>query len=229
MKKQQKGDSFGVPNVSNAVEKARPSRQRHISSSMRVIDEEVREGVKRTKLEMLEADNYDDDPTGLSADAVGKDDSDDDLYGSSSFGKSSKQKGKSLSNSDGSSSKFTMGNQRKKLASSQTRKRRVAEILSTDLSVDISSVANDFLDPVSLKHILSSVQEKSKEKNGDLKTISRAMQYLKARSPSSRYPPRYSCNGCGAQALGSCVRCGTRICGAACMAAHKESVCMQFG
>lgn len=52
--------------------------------------------------------------------------------------------------------------------------------------------------------------------------------YVTARVPPSRYPPRHFCAVCGFPSNYTCVQCGARYCCIKCFGIHKGTRCSKF-
>ncbi|XP_054710217.1 zinc finger HIT domain-containing protein 1-like [Uloborus diversus] len=54
------------------------------------------------------------------------------------------------------------------------------------------------------------------------------INYITAKVPPSKYPPRHFCAVCGFSSNYTCVQCGTRYCCIKCLQVHRDTRCLKW-
>jgi hypothetical protein len=215
------------------------TRARVVSKSMRYVDEDTRREVRERAIQMLEADNYNEDQYNEGAD----NDNDGGAYkGGNDSGNIQKKKKTKMGNADFWGKKW-------KLMKIKPLERMIVE-QGYDMSKRLSSSDggdgevdeqhDDFVD--NSDDMVEDSDDEGGGRRGRRSKVSNFEDaaatsgssisfpnYVSVAAGPSRYPPRHFCSICGYLGKYSCVRCGSKYCSIKCNKTHAEMRCMKFG
>lgn len=226
------------------------SRARVVSKSMRYVDEDTRREVKERAIQMLEADNYNEQDYDAGADDDG---------GAYRGGDGEEDKLQKKKKSKTASIEFW--GKKWKLMKVKPLERMIVEQgydnsnrgydeYVENNGVDDEENSNgdqygDDSDNNSDNSNSNKGRRRSKKGNNSSATSAAAAttiggggggggdvsfpNYVSVLAGPSKYPPRHFCSICGYFGKYSCVRCGSKYCSIKCNKTHAETRCMKFG